>query len=42
MLFDQIRERLRDKMAGELKIDLKIFTAKFSEEPADKTSLAKD
>ena len=41
MLYEQIPTRLRDKLATELKIDLKLFSTTFSEQPTDKTRFAK-
>lgn len=41
MLYDQIPTRLRDKLATELKIDLKVLSTTFSEQPAEATRFSK-
>lgn len=41
MLFAQIPTRLRDKVATELKIDLKVLSATFKEDPSEATRFSK-
>lgn len=41
MLYEQIPTRLRDRLATELKIDLKLFSTAFSEHPSEKSKFAK-
>jgi hypothetical protein len=41
MLYEQIPQRLRDNLATELKIDLKILSTTFSEEPTEATRFSK-
>ena len=41
MLYDQIPSRLRDKLATELKIDLKFLSTTLSQEPSERTRFAK-
>jgi hypothetical protein len=41
MLFDQLSPRLRDKVATELKIDLKFLSTTFAEEPMEKNRYRK-
>lgn len=41
MLYEQIPARLRDRIATELKFDLKLFSATFSESPTASTRISK-
>lgn len=41
MLYEQIPTRLRDRLATELKIDLKLLSTAFSEQPSGKSKYAK-
>ena len=41
MLYDQIPLRLRDRMAAELKIDVKVLSTTISEKPTDATRLSR-
>ncbi len=41
MLYEQIPHRLRDELATELKIDLKLLSTAFSQQPSEKTRFSK-